>query len=159
MCFYKRPTSGQVTAEPSPRSPGLLPRRVRAWIDGVLDLAQDVSHAIDAFAGIARYAVEQVDRSVPPEAPEASESEPRSTGPAAVDLGLALRVSELERAVEALAPVPVVERRRSNSPCCVCGGGVLLVLDGAPANGDWINGLCAGCRTLASARADSEVIP
>lgn len=85
---------------------------------------------------------------------------PAAPAPATVDLGLALRVSELERAVEALAPIPVVERRRSNSPCCVCGGGVVLVLEGAPRGpGEWLSGLCAGCRTLASARADSEVLP
>lgn len=73
--------------------------------------------------------------------------------------GLAARVAELERTVAELAPVPVVQRRRSHSPCRVCGGGVMLVLDGAPANGDWINGLCAGCRTLMTAHTISEVIP
>lgn len=78
---------------------------------------------------------------------------------ATVDLGLALRVAELERAVEQLAPIPVVERRRSSVPCIVCGGVVVLVLEGAPASGAWLNGLCAGCRTLASARPDSEVLP
>ena len=85
---------------------------------------------------------------------------PAAPAPATVDLGLALRVSELERAVEALAPIPVVERRRSSSPCSVCGGVVVLVLEGAPRGpGEWFNGLCAGCRTLASAKPNSEVLP
>jgi hypothetical protein len=87
-------------------------------------------------------------------------AQPPAPAPATVDLGLALRVAELERAVEALDPLAVVERRRAAHPCPVCGGRVVLVLEGAPQSpAGWITGLCAGCRTLHSAKPGSEVLP
>lgn len=141
MCFYKRPTSGQVTAEPSPRSPGLLPRRVRAWIDGVLDLAQDVSHAIDAFAGIARYAVEQVDRSVPPEV----EPEP--------EIHELVRDSVRE-AVPAARAVVAYEADAAG-PCIYCGSTRVEVLVGAQEaqeSSTWRPARCAGCGQCTGAK-------
>lgn len=86
---------------------------------------------------------------------------------ATVDLGQALRFEELaerlarlEATVEALAPIPVAERRRSVCPCSVCGSVVVLVLECAPRGpGDWFNGLCGGCRTIASAPPEAKVIP
>lgn len=87
-------------------------------------------------------------------------AQPPAPAPATVDLGLALRVAELERAVEQLAPIPVAERRRAAGPCSVCGSYVVLVLEGAPrGDGDWFNGLCAGCRAFAAAPPSSEVLP
>lgn len=84
-----------------------------------------------------------------------------------VDLGsvvlgevLERRLALLECAVEALAPIPVAEKRRSAHPCIACGSVVVLVLEGAQRSpGEWFNGLCSGCRTFAAAPPDAEVIP
>lgn len=116
-----------------------------------LALAEGIVTAADAIVD----GLDRLDGCAQPEAP------------AAVDLGgvvlgevLERRLARIESAVEALAPIPVAEKRRSVHPCSVCGSVVVLVLEGAPRGpGDWFNGLCAGCRTFASAPPDAEVIP
>jgi len=96
-----------------------------------------------------------------PHAPEPGSAPLRTT-----DLGVLLRVEALEARVsqvqcdvEALAPIPVAEKRRAALPCVVCGGVLVLILEDAPRSpSGWFNGLCAGCRTFTMAPPDSEVI-
>lgn len=160
MGFNNSDRRADVTAEPSPGSPRVLPRRARALIEGALGYLGDLAQGLASLTDLARWGLERMDGSAPPAADRGPETP-------AVDLGITLRVEELaecvtrlESAVEALAPIPVSERRRGVHPCSVCGGRVVLVLEGAPRGpGDWFNGLCAGCRTFASTTPDSEVLP
>lgn len=95
--------------------------------------------------------------------------DPGPTIPRDCDLGVALRVEALEARISQvegrtanLPALDVVERRRAPAPCCVCGGRVVLVLEGAPrreVDAGWFNGLCAGCLVSFCAPPDSEVIP
>lgn len=160
MDFNNSGRRADVTAEPSPGSPRVLPRRARALIDTALGYLGDLAQGLASLTDIARWGLERLDGSAPP----AAAQDPKAP---AVDLGMALqveqlaeRVTALESAVEALAPIPVAERRRAFTPCAVCGSVVVLVLEGAPRSpGQWFNGLCAGCRLCSSAPPDAEVIP
>jgi hypothetical protein len=145
MRFNNSDRAPDVTAEPSPDSRprgGVIPRRVRVWADAACDALADVGGLFDLLSGTMRAAIEKIDRSVPPEAPEARE-------PVAVDLGLALRVAELERAVERLAGPEVAWSGETGHPCPHCGCTRAERLCGAAVSGDFVYARCVECRAVA----------
>lgn len=74
---------------------------------------------------------------------------PAAPAPATVDLGLALRVSELERAVERLAGPEVAWSGETGHPCPHCGCTRAERLCGAAVSGDFVYARCVECRAVA----------